>query len=191
MPASSPDHELITYKISYNTSIQNKNHGITGSVQSLLEELFFEVGKGKKSTIKRLNRAIKKYPKVPQFKNYLSKEYLAAGNDKKANEITEQILKIHPDYLFGKLNKAHSLIQEEKAERVPEFLGKEMDLQALYPERDEFHIDEVLNFYSTTVIYFLETGDREQAVNRFDLLEDLDPSAPATQLARNRPWCTT
>jgi tetratricopeptide (TPR) repeat protein len=186
MSESSSDHEHITYKISYNTALQNKKHGITNSVKDLIEELYFEIGKGKKSTIKRLNRAIKKYPKVPQFKNYLSKEYHAAGNEQKSIEVTDRILAEHPDYLFGKLNKANSLIQEEKTERVPEFLGEEMELQALYPERDEFHIDEVLNYYSTTVIYFLETGDREQAVVRIDLLEQLDPQAHATQIARNR-----
>lgn len=186
MSANSPFHELITYKITYNNSLQDKKYGITDSVKDLLEELFLDVGKGKKSTIKRLHRAIKKYPNVPQFKNYLSKEYLAAGNEQKSLEITDQILAEHPDYLFGKLNKAHSLIQEGKAEHIPEILGEAMELQELYPERDEFHMDEILNFYSTTVSYFLEIGNREQADTRLHLLEELDPDADATQIARNQ-----
>ncbi|MDZ7717941.1 MAG: DUF1186 domain-containing protein [Balneolaceae bacterium] len=186
MSASSPAKPSVSYKISYSHTFRDNEYGITDSARELIEDLFFEVGKGKKSIIKRLQRAIKKYPKVPQFKNYLIKEYQAAGNQKMANEVIEQILKAHPDYLFGKLNKVHSLLDEGKAEQVPEILGTEMDLQALYPERDEFHIEEVLKFYSITVIYFLETGDREQAVARLDLLEELDPDAPAVQIARNR-----
>lgn len=186
MPESSPNHEHITYKISYNTPLQNKKQGITNSAKNLLEELCSDIGKGKKSTIKRLQRAIKKYPKVPQFKNYLSKEYLAAGNELMSLEVTNQTLSEHPDYLFGKINKAHAHIERGETFLVPELLGEAMNLQTLYPERDEFHIDEVLNFYSTTVFYFLEVGDREQAVRRLDLLDQLDPEAHATQLARNR-----
>ncbi|NBC65412.1 MAG: hypothetical protein GVY07_07135, partial [Bacteroidetes bacterium] len=47
MSESSSDHEHITYKISYNTTLQNKKHGITNSVKHLIEELYFEIGKGK------------------------------------------------------------------------------------------------------------------------------------------------
>lgn len=175
-----------TYKVSYSHSLLNEQHGITDQVKDLLKEYFFDVGKGKKSLIKRLERACKKYPKVPQFKNYLSQEYQALGQHKKAKEVNDWLLEVHPNYLLGRINKAHTCMDAGNINRVPEILGKTMELQALYPDRDEFHVDEVVNFYATTMRYFLETGDDEQAETRLDLLKEIAPDAEVTRFARNQ-----
>lgn len=70
--------------------------------------------------------------------------------------------------------------------RVPEILETTMELQALYPSRDTFHIDEVNKFYSTTIRYFLDTGNEQQAKMRLDFLEKIDPESEAAQFARNQ-----
>lgn len=54
------------------------------------------------------------------------------GNRTKAFEINREIIEKHPDYLFGKLNLANEYILTEQYEKVPEILGKEMELKKLY-----------------------------------------------------------
>ncbi len=183
MPANSSNFDITTYKISYSTGFQDKKYGITKKISDLLVHLYPDVEKGKQSTIKKLHRLCKKYHRVPHFKNYLSSAYANAGLEKQARKVNEWILEKPPDYLFGKINQANFLIFSGEAEKIPELLGKEMELGALYPDRDEFHIDEVLSFYQIAVRYFVETGDEESALIRYQVMSELAPDAPHTIFA--------
>ena len=183
MPANSPKYDITTYKISYSTDYQDKKYGVNETIKDLLADIYPDIEKGKQSTIKKLHRLCKKYHRVPHFKNYLSSAYANAGLEKQARKINEWILEKHPDYLFGKINRANFLIFNGEAEKIPEVLGKEMELGALYPDRDEFHIDEVLSFYLAALRYYVEIGDMESAQIRYKLLSELDPDSPETAFA--------
>ena len=68
------------------------------------------------------------------------------GNTQKAEEVNRWIVAEHPDYLFGKINLATEYWKKGEIDKIPEVLGEALDIKALYPERDIFHIDEVVNF---------------------------------------------
>jgi tetratricopeptide (TPR) repeat protein len=114
-------------------------------------------------SIKGLISLIEKYPGVPQFKNLLGAAYDLSGNYKKSTEVNDEIIREHPDYLFGKLNKAHQYLYEKKPEKVIELLGKWLDIKALYPKRDLFHISEVMAFYKVACLYYLAVKNFEAA----------------------------
>ena len=171
---------ISSYNITNDTSYNDDKYGITEPIKEIIEDIFFDVQKGKPSVIKRLERLCKKYPRVPQFKNYLAVSLSHAGNEKRAFEVNEQALKAHPDYLFARTNQAKVLMERGETDAIPKLLGEEMELKALYPDKDRFHILEVLTYFNTTVKYFLMVDDPHNAQIRLDLLREIDASAPET-----------
>jgi len=153
--------QISGYKITASNEVVHKLYGITPEIQEKLEELGIKVHKKKNSAIKELNDLIKKYPSVPQFKNYLSTLYDMQGNHFMAAEINRRIVSLHPEYLFGKLNEANISIGKGEYHQVPEILGDAMEIKAIYPERDEFHVGEVIGFMQTAFNYFIGIEDIE------------------------------
>ncbi len=168
------DFSISGYKVTESKEVINTLYGITPEIQEKLAEMAVKVQKMKNSAIKELNNLIKKYPFVPQFKNYLSSLYDMQGNHFMAAEINRQLVSLHPNYLYGQLNEANIAILNEEYDKVPEILGKEMELKAMYPERDEFHYGEVFGFLQTAFNYFIGIRESEQAQIRLDIIEKLN-----------------
>jgi hypothetical protein len=110
---------------------------------------------------------------VPIFKNYLSSYYNTIGNFKQAYSINELTVKEHPNYLFGKVNYASNLIGKKEFEKVTEILGKSLLLHELYPERNEFLVDEIFTYYAITIDYLFSIDNDDEATHRIAILEDL------------------
>ncbi|PCI07303.1 MAG: hypothetical protein COB73_08540 [Flavobacteriaceae bacterium] len=177
--------KLITYKISEDNLLLKKQQGLTPQVVDVLTDIFDDVVKGKKKMIPKLIKLSLKYPKVPQFKNNLATVYQVQGNIIKAYETNKWIVAEHPNYLFGKLNLANEYIYKGNFDKVLEVMGEMMEISELYPDRDEFHIDEVISFNATAINYFLGIDDLEQAQIRLDIMIEVDPENPKTQQAFN------
>lgn len=92
----------------------------------------------------------------------------------------------HPDYLFGKINLAWECLRKNEFEKIPEILGDYMDIKSLYPNREVFHIEEVLSIYNVAVCYFIETGNIEAAEMRLKIMTDLDNDNVKTKNAAER-----
>ena len=148
------DKRVRKYVITNDSSINNERNHVTPEIQRILEELTPDVEKGRKYVIKKLNRLCLKYPRVPVFKNLLSSAYLLNNNQKQAGEVNNWLIKEHPDYLYGKINQAAELLMKGKPEEIPEILGASMELGDLYPDREVFHVEEVLNFFYMSIEYF-------------------------------------
>lgn len=166
--------QQFNYKITTDRTVLFKLFNINFELQVKLDEMGVKVQKKKNSAIKELNDLIKKYPAVPQFKNYLSALYSLQGNHFMASEVNRRIVSSHPDYLYGKLNAANNAISEGEFDQVPEILGDSLDIKALYPEREEFHIGEVISFLKTSFNYYIGIKDAESAQMRLDLIRTLD-----------------
>ena len=178
--------ETLNYQVSWDESLLDELNHITPHVQDVLLKVYPQVEKGKKTFIPRLHSYCKKYPRVPVFKNLLSTLYMNAGNKQKAYEINNWLVKEHPDYLFGRVNKASELLQADNPEEVPEILGPEMDIGLLYPQRKVFHVEEIMGYNAMVVWYYLFMDNIEQAENRVDLMEEIDPDHPKTFDANQR-----
>jgi len=137
--------------------------------------------KGKDEGLKQLKKMIEHHPNKPQFKNYLSVWYQTRGNSKKANEVNQQILQKHPNYLFAKINLANNYLSKEEPQKVLELFGENIDLKAIYPERDTFHFSEVISILDVAVRYFIIVNDLEQAELRLQLLRDIAPDGQQVQ----------
>ena len=172
---TSKEYNIISgYKISTSSEAINQLYGITPEIQEKLKEMSVKVQKKKNSAVKELNDLIKKYPTIPQFKNLLSSLYNLQGNYFMATEVNRRLVSLHPQYLYGKINLANTAITAKEYEKVPEILGEDMELKALYPDREEFHYGEALGFLRTAFSYFIGIKDAEQAKIRLDIIEKLN-----------------
>lgn len=176
---------LTTYLITGNDSILDEQNHITPEVRRILEEIRPDVVKGRKYLIKKLNKFCLKYPKVPVFKNLLSTIYQNNGDKKQAFAVNQWLVKEHPDYLFGKLNLAAQLLVEDKPESIPDILGETMEIGELYPERKEFHVEEVISFNNISLQYFLAMDEIEQAEMRVEFMEDVAGEHSKTLYAKD------
>ncbi|MEO8209662.1 MAG: DUF1186 domain-containing protein [bacterium] len=177
---------LSKYKIVFNPAELDKENGISTEVRKLLDNTLKKVMNKKKNADVDIKLLIEKYPQIPQFKNYLSAYYSLTGNLDKAIEINYLIVKEHPDYLFGKVNLAFEYLKNKQPEIIPEILGEAMEIKSLYPNREVFHIEEVMSFYRIAVEYFVETGNIEQAEMRLKIMKDLDKDNSKTKNAEER-----
>ena len=159
--------ELISFKISTDSSLLDKENHITPYISSILVKLHSELPKQRKSTLEKLLKYVNKFPKVPIFKNYLTSYYAINNDEEKARECNLWLLKEHPNYLFGKINYAFTLIEQENFKEAKQLLGANLLLNELYPEREEFHLDEVMSYFGVTIKYlFAVEKDESENISR-------------------------
>jgi tetratricopeptide (TPR) repeat protein len=172
------------YTITDNPNFQNERYGITLELNRLIEKLYYEVKENRNSKIiDKLNNLIESYPQIPIFKNYLSVVYQLRGDLNKAISINDQIIAVHPDYLFGKLFKANQYLEQGKLEIVPDILGNTLELRDLYPTRDVFHLSELTGYLKAVIRYLAAIEDLEMAESKLEFLKEIAPDHPDTQSA--------
>ncbi len=174
-------YKLFNYEVTTDKRYMDVEFGITPDLQRQFESLNYEIAKGGEKIIKRLLGLIEKYPHVPHLKNFLMIAYSNSRNEKKAVEVNHWLIREHPDYLFGKLNLASEYYLKEEYDKIPEVLGKLVEIKDLYPERKCFHLAEVTGFYRLAIMYFAAIGNIEAAESRYEILEKLAPDHPDTK----------
>lgn len=170
----SPKHtNLLAYKISLEPL-----HEIDEATSIYNQKLLQDANTGKWGIVRQLKKCIAKNPDNPIYKNYLFIAYKTKNKEKEAREILNQTIEQHPDYLFGKLNLAGEYLHEEAYEKIPKILGEFMEIKALYPARDAFHLSEVLSFYQIACYYFIGIKEWDQVEVRLDIMRQIDPENP-------------
>jgi len=174
-------YKHFNYKITDDPEYMNDIFGITPELAGKMSSIYFQAQKGGKKVTEKLIHLVEKYPHVPQLKNFLSVAYLNSGNIEKSREINHWILKEHPDYLFGKINLGLEYYALKEYEKIPEVIGNATDLQDLYPERNCFHISEVMGYNKLAILYFCAIGNLPAAESRYEIIEKLAPDHPVAK----------
>jgi len=128
-------YKTFGYEITEEHDFVDKKLGITPEIRDHIQELYFEAHEPERGTVKKLKILIKKYPHIPHFKSFLTAVYDSKGDKIRVYECNKLIQKEHPDYLFGKINLAAQYFEQEEYGKIPDVLGKQMEIQSLYPER--------------------------------------------------------
>lgn len=173
----------MNYEITWDEIELEDESKIPESLKPQLQSLHDDVMNGKSRVIPRLKKLIKEYPFIVQLKNYLSAAYKKTGKLKKAMKVNDQVLKENPDYLFARINKACKLHRDGEYDQMPKLLGIGFDLQALYPDRDLFHISEFLAMQGAAVRYFTAKEEFEEAEKRLEMMQEMDEDTPQCELA--------
>jgi len=173
------------YTITDDPDLLDQQSNIPHELMDQMEKLHRRAEKGGLKNIEYLKRKIKQYPRVPQLKNFLSVAWMKTGNEEKSYEVNDWILKEHPGYLFGLVNKANEHYMKGEYDKMPELLGQAMELKSLYPHREVFHSAEVIYFYFTTIMYYTAVGDTDAAELRVKMLRDIAPDHEKTRQAES------
>ncbi|MCK5824869.1 MAG: hypothetical protein KAG96_05620 [Ichthyobacteriaceae bacterium] len=124
--------------------------------------------------IEYFKNAIKLHPNNPQLYSYLTNTYIKLNNITEADETTKSGFIKFPDYLFGQISYAQTLLQEGMSHKVLEVFNNKLDLPTLLPNRKEFHILEVVNYYSIMCLYFTTQNDIASANVYWKLIKELN-----------------
>ena len=142
-------------------------------------------GKGAEA-VRRLEPLLERYPNVPRLYNLLRTAYVLAGQRTKASEIAERNYRLHPTYLFAKLDYAGDFLTRGQPQKVAEILENKFDLKLLYPHRDAFHISELIGLLTLVAEYHLAIGDLNFAMRCGDVLDQVAPDHPAVEALLDR-----
>ena len=135
---------------------------------------------------RRLEPLLEKYPNVPRLYNFLHSAYASSGQKDKAHEIAERNFRLHPNYLFAKIDCAADALSRGEPERVPEILGHKFDLKMMYPDRDAFHFSEFIGLQGVLAEYFLQVEDLDAARTCCDMLAEVAPDHPMVETLSNQ-----
>ena len=151
----------------------NPYRNIPQDIQEQLHDLHKLADKGHVQGIKKLERLVERYPRVPILFNFLSIAYLNHGNTQKFNQLNELMLKRFPDYTISRINQANQHIINGEFDEAEALLGYNMELSEFLPNRQIFHISEVCQYYETTIRYFIHKREFENVDNRLKMLKDI------------------
>jgi hypothetical protein len=151
----------------------NPHRHVPQVLQEQLPDLYQKAAKGGVQIIKKLEKLIFQYPKVPALYNYLSIAYAEHKNYVKFDKLNELMIQRFPNYSLPRLNQANRLILKGELDRAEAVLGQTMELKMFLPNREVYHISEVFQFYETTVRFFLHKRQFDVADSRLDLLKDI------------------
>lgn len=154
-------------------------------IQEKLRQTYREVQKAKPRYLTKLLKLVDRYSKIPAFKNYLVTYYRLRHKPEKAFALNRQIVEEFPDYLHGKLVLASEYMDKGQFAEVPGLLGETLDLQAHYPERKRFHVNEFESFYTIVCEYQIGIEDLEAAEETIDFIKKVMPESESiVQLGR-------
>jgi lipoprotein NlpI len=135
-----------------------------------------------RKAIPRLMKLKEKYPNIPELYNWLAVSQAKTGDIPAYEATTKENYEKNPDYLFAKLNYADVCFNQGKLDEIPVIFDQKFELSFLYPERDIFHISEVVGFFGVMGIYHSETGNMDAAKVCYDLLNQIAPEHDTTRL---------
>jgi hypothetical protein len=107
---------------------------------------------------------------------------IAAGGDpERAEQLTEEIYRRFPMYLFGIVQWVTTLLQQERIEEATRVLDGRLGLLAWWPERRLYHATEFVAFNAMLGLYFVATGNPTAAGKHLKMIAEILPDHPAVQ----------
>jgi tetratricopeptide (TPR) repeat protein len=169
--------ELVSYEITDEPLHDDSAYGqLPESVRDEITALYYErLANKPEEAIALLQPLIEQYPDVPRLYNYLHTAYRVLGDRAGCERVLGETLMRFPDYLFGRIAYAVECLERGEVEKVPEIFAGKYELKLLYPERERFHVSEVMSFYTVMAWYFHACGERARAETYYKLLQQLDP----------------
>lgn len=174
------------YKIATDEAFLEKLYPTPKGLEEKMPKLYQMAMKGKSAGVDLILKEIKRYPKYPDLKTLLAMLYDEMGRNDKADEIQLKLAKEHPEYFTGRLNAAFIHFDNDEYHLMEEVLSKGFDLKTMYPDRDVFHIQEVVLMQKAAVFYYGIVGDIDQAKIRLEIMEKLAPDSEDFQIASDQ-----
>jgi tetratricopeptide (TPR) repeat protein len=169
----------ITYNITEEPLTPASEQIFSDLDQKKYAEAFESLRDGRaKAAIPIFQELLVSYPKAGRLYNNLAACYESLGEMDKSEEMIKINYNTNPTYLFGRLDYANYCVNHDAIDEVPKIFNGLYDLKLLYPERDTFHIMEVLAFNRFMALYFALINRTETAMMYAKILMSLSPCDP-------------
>ncbi|MCB1192371.1 MAG: hypothetical protein H7A23_24555 [Leptospiraceae bacterium] len=166
-------YQTITVSIDWD-SFQTKQK-VDTDLRNQLIDLYYKLQDDPKDVIEPLEQILNSKSGVPIVQLYLENAYRNTGESQKANELATEMFKKFPDTLIGKTAYISFSIDNNDLESIPKILENKFDYKELYPNRNSFHIFEVISFLFAMGKYFTLTGEPEKATIYLEQITKIDP----------------
>jgi hypothetical protein len=177
-PGSSPPESMKDTRISFQP-MEHKDE----QERKDMEEVYIAMGepdlpKWKITSIEnKIRQIMTRTPENPIWHNYLGVCAQLREDDVQYKIICESIIRRFPDYVLGKIMWVNLLIDENRIGEVRSFLNDVYTLPEVCPERNTFHITELVSFHGTMIRYFIRTGNLRQAQLYSDIVFEFQGQA--------------
>jgi tetratricopeptide (TPR) repeat protein len=138
-------------------------------------ELYAQAEENPKTTLPKVLAFSESHPDLPILSNLLTYLYIRLRKVRKAHRLIEETYEKHPDYLIAKINYADLLLRRRQFKKIPALFGGIFDLNALYPEKKEFHYSEFRGYVVAMGFYHVAIGARDLALECYRLAVLADP----------------
>ncbi len=162
---------IFSYKITHEpmtSSYDRKLRSELGKITIEMMQNHPEIAIGK------LNDLHIQYPNNPVIMNNLTFCYYAVGEEDKGLAMSDKLRETYPNYLFGYISSALTALSENRHKEIPTIFNNCIDLQQLYPDRNTFHISEVMAFSHVMSKYFCRIGDIRSSRIYYNIMYKLD-----------------
>jgi hypothetical protein len=174
---------LLSYDVSFDgMTPDSSDEGLFASIgHEKTQELFDLVHDDPAKAVEPLRSLLDAHPGSQTLVQWLGAALNATGEIAGYQRLAELNYQNHPTYLFARLDYYRSLLQHGQLERVEELLDKNFDLKFMYPERNVFHISEVLAFNAFMIEFWIRKGELDHAKPHLEIMTKLMPDASLTQ----------
>ena len=164
---------MTSYDISYEPIYTKYHKQMPEELKNKYEDYILSLKKRDTSILNELETISKKYNN-PVVNNLLYNCLIIANRHHDAIKIAEHNFNTFPDYLFGRLNYASTFILKDDYKSIPRIFNYKFDLKLIEPNRNKFHISEVLSFHKIMHSYHLGINEYENAKKHYDIICQLD-----------------
>lgn len=168
-----PTGHLAHLHITDRTDITNEQYDVDSVQAEIVLQYHGLAQTDKKSVGKELRQFIERWPGNPVFLNYLSTWHMHRGEEEKAFEVLEYTVKRFPEYVYANCSMAMICLHEKRLGDVLSFLGNSLRIENRFPEREEFHYNEVETWEKVCIRYLVATADYNQALERTRALRSI------------------
>jgi tetratricopeptide (TPR) repeat protein len=166
------------YKINYSPEFANELYNMTPKLHKEFGKLISEILQLEpEKVMKKVISLNEKHPNAPQIRDLLVTVYSLFGELDKASEISNSMLTEFPNYIPLKLALVQEAIDSMELNQAMELLGEGFTIQGIYPQRNEFHVDEVAAYELEVIRYLLAIDETDEAEERLEKLAKIAPDS--------------
>lgn len=168
-----------SHRVTYDPLPNPVYEALPAEIRRQLSDLHHRKGTDSESAIQELVALKQQFPHVPQIYNYLAFAYRYLGDVENAEKAILEEYQRFPEYLFGRIDYAELCLSKMELHRIPEIF-ETFVLERLYPERDVFHISEVMAFNHLMARYCIYTMNLLSANAYYQEMASRAPDDPRT-----------
>jgi Protein of unknown function (DUF1186)/SEC-C motif len=166
------------YKINHTQEFADRLHNMTPEFRERYEQLFLEMMNfGPRKNFKEIVAFVEKYPRTPKAYDILISAHTILQEYDKGTEISLKMLREFPDYIFPRMLHLSQIIEGGNLQLAKELLGPNLSIKDVYPDRTEFHVNEVGAYELEVIRYLLAIDDVDEAEERFNKFFEMAPES--------------